>query len=499
MHKQIIWSALLLWSGLVWAGLRLPAIIGDNMVLQQDADVPIWGWATPGEKVSVTFGVQKATAVADAKGKWTARLSGLKAGGPYEMTIEAERKITLKNILVGEVWLCSGQSNMKANLGWISGAAAVAQANDPEIHLFLARMWLSPQPMEDTQGQWVVCSPQTVGAFSAVGYYFGRDIQQALKVPVGLIDTSSGGTTAQTWISTEAFKGHENLGGPADLASPRVIAFYERLKAFEQAMDQWQKDVQEAKAGNTRPPPQPVSPLVGSGYPPCGTYNAQIAPLLPYAIRGVTWYQGEANTFNPGRYAALMRLLIADWRRVFGRPEMPFLFVQLPNFIPDNVPPGAWAALREAQLQATDVPHVAMVVTIDVGDAKDIHPRNKKPVGQRLALAALDKVYGRKIVSSGPLYEAMSIEGGRVHLAFRELGGGLATGDGQELTGFAIAGADRHFVPAHAEIQGRGIIVSSDQVPEPKAVRYAWADNPTCNLVNKEGLPASPFRTDDWR
>ncbi len=478
------------------AELRLPAIIGDNMVLQQEANTPVWGWAAPGQNVTVTLGDRKAAATADDKGKWVAYLPNLKAGGPHDIIIEAEKTLTLHNVLIGDVWLCSGQSNMKAQMGWLGGKDAVAEANEPQIRLFVARMWLSPVPMEDTQGQWVVCTPKTVGAISAVGYFMGRDLQHALNTPIGLIDSSSGGTTAQTWISTEGFAGHEKLGGPADPNSPQAKAFYDRLARYDAAMAQWAKDSNEAKANKQRAPTQPTSPLIGNGYPPCGTYNAQIAPLLPFAIRGVAWYQGEANTWTPEIYDQILAVLFADWRRAFNRPDLPFMIVQLASFVPDNVAPGNWARLRDAQLRAAATPNVGLAVTIDVGEPNNIHPRNKKAVGERLALAALHVAYGRDIVYSGPLYKSMKVEGDKVRLIFDRIGGGLATSDGKELVGFTIAGEDHKFVPAEAKIDGKEILVWSKDVPTPQAVRYAFADYPTCNLINKELLPASPFRTD---
>ncbi len=492
----VVLACLSISAGPAAAQLRLPAIIGDNMVLQREANAPIWGWAAPGQKVTVTLAGKTAWATADAKGRWRVHFDNLQVGGAHEVVIEANETRTLHNVRVGEVWVCSGQSNMRAQMGWLGGKKAVEEANEPLIHLFVARMWLSPEPLDDTQGQWVVCTPKTVGAISAVGYFMGRDIQHALNVPVGLIDTSSGGTTAQTWMSAEAFKGHERFGGPADPNSPGVKRFYESLARYQAAMGQWAKDSNEAKANKQRPPTQPASPLIGNGYPPCGTYNAQVAPLLPYAIRGVAWYQGEANTGRPNDYDQLLALLIADWRRAFNNPKMAFLIVQLASFIPDNVPAGNWALLRDAQLRASKAENVGLAVTIDVGEPNNIHPRNKKAVGERLALSALHIAYGRQLVYSGPIYKSMKVEGDKIRLAFDHVGGGLAASDANELTGFMIAGEDKKLVPAEAKIEGSEIVVWSKDVPAPQAVRYAFADYPTCNLINKEGLPASPFRTD---
>ncbi len=490
-------AALLLFPMLAHAELRLPAIVGDNMVLQQNADAPVWGWSQPGQKVTLTLNKQTASAIADDKGKWIAHFKDLKPGGPFELLIEADSTLTLKNVLVGEVWLCSGQSNMQANMGWVAGKEECAQADCPEIHLFLTRISLAPKPLEDTQGQWVVCTPKTVGPFPAVGYYFGREIQQARQVPVGLIGSASGGSTAQTWMSAEAFANNEKLGGPADLADPGIKKFYQRLADYDQAYAEWKKLADEAKAQKKRPTIQPLSPLRGYGYPPSGTYNAMLAPLLPYGLRGTIWYQGEANTFVPGNYAKVMHALITDWRKGFHNPDMPFLFVQLPNYIPDNVAPGNWARLREQQLLTLiQTPHTAMAVTIDVGNPKDIHPRNKKPVGHRLALAALKTVYGQDLVSSGPLFDSVTFDSSRAHLTFREVGSGLCTSDGQDPKGFTIAGEDKNFLAASAKIEGHAVIVWNDQVKTPTAIRYAFSDNPNCTLQNKEGLPASPFRTD---
>ncbi len=479
--------------------LKLPSILGDNMVLQREANVPIWGWADAGQKVTVSLDGQVASTVTGANGKWLLHLKDLRMGGPYEMTVQAGTTLVVRNILVGDVWLCSGQSNMQANMGWLAPRQDRLTADHPEIRLFLTPIWLSPEPLEDVQGEWLVCSPKSVGAFSAVGYYFGRKIQQTLAIPVGLICSASGGSTAQTWMSAEAFAGKNLPGAPDGPPQEYRKGFYQKLREFREALDAWEAGAAVPGVDLKSLPPKPKSPLMGLGYPAVGSFNAMIAPLQSFAIRGVIWYQGEANTDSPDQYARILEALIEDWRQFFGNPELPFLQVQLAAFIPDNVRPGNWAALREQQnLVARKVRNVGMAVALDVGDPKDIHPRNKKPVGERLALLALRQVYGKDLVSSGPVYEPMTVEGSSIRLSFREAGAGLMPREGDFLQGFQVAGADRVFVQADALIDGRQIRVSARGVDHPVAVRYAWSDCPECNLVNKEGLPAGPFRTDDW-
>jgi len=469
------------------AAVKLPAVIGDHMVLQRDMKVPIWGTADPGEKVTVTLGDRQAVATADADGRWMVRLDPLKAGGPFEMTVAGSNRITLKDILVGEVWVCSGQSNMAMQVKTAANAhQEIAAANYPDIRLFTVARLVAAAPQSDTKGTWVACSPQTVGDFSAAAYYFGRHLHKELNVPIGLIHTSWGGTPAEAWTSRATLEADPDL------------------KAI---VDRWDQELANARkagsaAGNQQSAPKgrkAGGDLAGSTDRPSSLYNGMIQPLIPYAIRGAIWYQGEANAGRAYQYRKLFPAMIQDWRKAWGQGDFPFLFVQLANYQPRKPEPAdsAWAELREAQTMTLSLPKTGMAVIIDIGEGDNIHPKNKQDVGKRLALAALAIAYGRDIPYSGPMYDSMKIEGDKVRLTFRHVNGGLVA-KGGVLKGFAIAGDDRKFVWADAKIDGDTVVVHSDKVAKPKAVRYAWADNPECNLYNKAGLPASPFRTDDW-
>lgn len=446
------------------ARLAISPVFSSNMVLQRAATVPVWGSDAPGQTVTVAFNGQRKTATADAGGKWMVRLDPMSAGGPYVMTVQGSGpRITLGNVMVGEVWICAGQSNMQFQMHdkVENQAAEIASADRyPQLRLFtsnkLAGYSAEPQTTI-TSGTWSVCSAHTVEGFSAVGYFFGRQLQEtALKgVPIGLIDTAIGATFAECWISKPTL---QNCYG-ADLA--RAGLHWDLM----------------------------------FGHPLSGCYNGMINPWIPYAIRGVIWYQGEANSPYPDQYLELFPLLIKEWRSKWGNDKMPFLFVQLPNLIPGKNDPG-FTLLREAQLRAWRlVAHTGMAVTIDVGDPRDLHPRRKLPVGQRLALLARALVYGEPVVCSGPVYDAMAVEGGAIRLSFTHVGGGLVDKNGGALEGFEIAGADGVFHPATAAIRGQAVVVASLAVSSPVNVRYAWAGDPAADLQNAEGLPASPFRT----
>jgi len=353
-------------------------------------------------------------------------------------------------------------------------------------------------PLEDTEGQWTLCSPQSVGDFSAVGYFFGREIHKALGVPVGLIHSSWGGTPAEAWTSLPYLEGDPDYQPIIERWKLNLANYPKAIKDYEAKLAEWQSAAEKAKAEGKPAPPAPWKPA-GPEYPgrPAVLYNGMIAPLIPYAIQGVIWYQGEANAGRAYQYRRLFPTMIRNWRKAWGQGNFPFLFVQLANYEPGNLNE-EWAELREAQLMALQLPSTGMAVAIDIGNPKDIHPRNKQEVGRRLALTALAKVYGKNIEYSGPMYRGMSIEGGAIRLRFDHVDGGLLAMGGGPLKGFTIAGEDRKFVPAEAVIEGETVVVRSPEVAHPVAVRYAWAINPTCNLYNKAGLPASPFRTDDW-
>lgn len=656
-HKRIRSLAIgllgfLMLTPAVRADVRLPAVISDFMVLQQGIPLPIWGWANPGERVRITLGRQVQSTVADADGRWSVRFRPLRASfEPLEMVVQGQNRIVVKDILVGEVWLCSGQSNMEMRFS----ACENHEQEDTEFEFI--RLCTVPRvpalsPQDNVRVKWTPCSRVSVQGFSGVGFFFGRHLFQQLNVPIGLINSSYGGTAAEPWTSRGAvenlpcYRGQAKPKVPTEEDQKEARAKYEkewaawRKTAFHQDKDnrglemgwarpdfddsawpemtvpqawqdagiasngviwfrktvevprEWvgrklvlkmgqiddfdttyfngeqvgqQKDHLEAfkilrryevpgsqvqagpgviavrvfdhvgKGGLVGPEiemslapadepraaisltgswkyqveralpfreftPAPVVPAaLAHQRVPSALFNGMIAPLIPFGIRGVIWYQGESNAHQAYRYRALFPALIADWRSQWAQGTFPFLFVQLASWKAPQARPGesALAELREAQFMTLRVPKTGMAVTIDIGDADDIHPRNKKDVGVRLGRAAERIAYGKKTLPSGPLYRSMKVRKGAVHLSFDFTGSGLVA-KGESLTGFAVAGEDRQFVWADAIIKGRKVIVSSPEVPNPVAVRYGWADNPDCNLYNREGLPASPFRTDDW-
>ncbi|TGE15922.1 sialate O-acetylesterase [Hymenobacter elongatus] len=456
-------ATLLLLASLTQAAVRLPRLVGSNMVLQRNTALPIWGWAAPGERVVIIFqGHTYRTPATDTTGRWRIMLPPLRAGGPYSMLVKGHNTIQLSNILVGDVWLASGQSNMEWPLQEevLNFRQEIAAANYPRIRLLTVEKVTAASPQADFASDgWQECGPQTVGRFSAVAYFFGRSLHQHYHVPIGLISAVWSGTAAESWVS------------PATL---RTL------------------------------PGQPQHPFPTSGqaeFP--SIYNAMIAPLLPYALKGIIWYQGESNVSRAYQYRTLFPALIQDWRTRWGQGNLPFLFVQLAGYMRDQPEPAEyeWAELREAQLRTLAVPSTGMAVALDLGDPNDIHPRNKQPVGERLALAARRVAYHDSgVVASGPLLQAMRVQGNTVRLRFSQTGGGLVLKDpaGPYLRGFALAGADQKFVWAQGRLEGQELVLYSDQVPTPVAVRYAWGNSPFPNLYNAEGLPASPFRTDDW-
>lgn len=615
--------------------VRLPKLVGDNMVLQRDINVNIWGWAEKGEKVTVNFLGKTYKTKADNSGKWKVVLPALKAGGPFEMVVSGKNTLTIKNILVGDVWVCGGQSNMEWTFERLGETykKEVETANNPNIRLITVQQESSFEPLEDigTEG-WNAVTSSTLHKFSAVGYFFGKEIYEKTKVPVGLISSNWGGTPAESWTSKESLKEFPHYVQVLENIKVNAVSYEEKVQAWENYIkqqislsledtsivhsvsdistlpsinmpSQWEstkelsnfdgvmwlfkevniskelmgKDlslnlayvddndityfngrkvgsiegynnvrnykipgaiVKEGKnvvairvtdhylgggisglesdlkiecAGSIIPlagewkykksisftiPEKPLS--ANSPGVPSVLYNGMISPLLPFAIKGVIWYQGEANAEKAKEYRKLFPTVINDWRKSWGIGNFPFLYVQLANFMPAKSEPteSSWAELREAQAKTLATPNTGMAVTIDIGDGADIHPKNKLDVGKRLALAARKVAYGEAIVYAGPTYESMTIEGNKIRIKFNNVGGGLAA-KGGDLKEFAIAGVDNKFVWANAKIEGNSVIVWSDEVKEPKAVRYAWADNPeNANLYNKERLPAVPFRTD---
>ena len=621
----------------------LHGLFSDHMVLQRDVPVPVWGWAEPGQKVNVAFAGKSAEAVAGADGKWTARLGPSPAGGPFTLEVTGPKTATLQDVLVGDVWICSGQSNME----WVVANSdrpqeEIAAANHPNIRLYTVPKRIAAGPCAQVKSDWKVCSPETVGGFSAVGYFFGRDLERELGVPIGLINSSWGGTVAQAWVDAGALaklddfrpalagvaervaatqpdrgrflaesaawsrKNDPGQAGPPGWADPGLddsdwksmdlprrwedggLPDFDGIAWFRKEVilpDAWagkalvldlgpidDRDatwVNGAEVGRTHfylPPRQYAVPaglakagrnviavsvldVAGNGgingkagdmrlrlagddseapIPLAGAWkykvaaplaslpsppqearpnpnevtvlsNGMIAPLVPFALRGAIWYQGESNASNAAQYRRLLPALINDWRDRFGVGRFPFYIVSLANFMNTKPEPAesSWAELREAQYLASQaVPNSAVALAIDIGDAKDIHPRNKQDVGRRLALDALALTYGRPVEYSGPVFQSATAEGNALRLSFDHTGGGLvAKGDGP-LKGFAVAGEDGKFAWADAKIDGDAVVVSSPKVEHPRTVRYAWVDNPEANFANKAGLPALPFRSD---
>jgi sialate O-acetylesterase len=645
MHlKKIVFAKLVLvFSFTVNAQVRLPSLVRDSMILQRDAPVNIWGWAAVNEKISLRFKNKTYKTAADKSGKWLVKLPPTPAGGPYTLDIAASNKISLKEILFGDVWFCSGQSNMvhQLNIHDVSYAKDIAEANYPMIRQFWIPTLTSLQGPKDDYpaGNWKSAVGEDVRPFSGVAYFFAKTIYDKYHIPIGIINSSVGGPPVEAWTSEEGLKnfpaafatlqknkdtayinsltrrpaGSTNRPAPpTDPGSAGSVKWYDpayipkgwrNINVPGYWEDQGLKDlngivwyrkeidvpasmtgkaariflgrivdtdelyINGTRVGNTtyqypqrryhiastvlKPgknilvirvtnsfgkggfvPDKPYCIFagtdtidlkgswlykVGAAYrpvtgrqfgggggidaqsQPAALYNAMVAPAIHYTIKGFCWYQGEGNTGRPAEYAASQAAQIEDWRNKWGQGRLPFLYVQLPNFMDYNYQPSEsnWAALRESQLKALHVPNTAMAVTIDLGEWNDLHPDNKKDIGIRLALAALKLAYNENIVYSGPLYRSSTIEGNKIIISFDHVGGGLITIDEEDPADFAIAGADKKFVWAKAKIEGDKVIVWSDEIPQPKYVRYAWADNPVNpNLYNKEKLPASPFRTD---
>jgi len=434
----------------IQADVRLPRILSDHVVLQRDMPIPIWGWADPEENVTVRLGDQSAATQAKADGTWKVHLQPLAAGGPYELVVAGKNRLAVRDILIGELWLCSGQSNM----AWVMAhkttnhAAEIAAADHPQMRLCTIPEKSTPVPVKDGAAEWHVCSPRSVGYFSAVAYYFGRELHRELKVPVGLIVSAVSGTRIESWTPDEGIA-----------AVPEL------------------KDQRQFANGDL--------------------YRGMIEPLAPLTIRGVIWYQGEGNVGDGFVYLHRMKALIGGWRQAWKREDLPFYYVQLAPLNWGGKPKTQLPEIWEAQTAALSIPHTGMVVTTDIGNIGDAHPRNKLDVGRRLARWALTKTYGREgIVYCGPVFKSMAIEGRKARIQFEHTAGGLASRDGKPLSWFTIASDDGQFVPAQAEIEGETVVTFSEAVAKPVAVRFGWHQIAEPNLINRAGLPASPFRTD---
>jgi sialate O-acetylesterase len=574
--------------------LELPSIISDHMVLQQGTTCAIWGWTDANTSVTVSIQNNEVSAKADADGKWALKLPELKAGGPYEMTITADTNIkTIKDILVGENWIGSGQSNMEWQMAWTKNRETeIAKANYPNIRLFTVARAIAGTPQKNVEGKWIVCTPENVEKFSAVLYHFGKNIHLNQQVPIGLIHSSWGGTPAETWVSKErldqmleinflknslakstkefdrdiavfkqkvaetankenAITNVSDILGMYDIISGKIGGIYSTVLTVEEkdgkliAFTNWNKNSRKVAfedgelrfsfdlpnfaegefqikgkffdgvlrghmLGNNSDNPVNgikrknvkkglVLAKTAQQNNPSYLFNAMIAPLIPYTIKGVIWYQGEANVTRADKYTKLFSNLITDWRTRWGQGDFPFYYVQLAPFAYNNDPDAINSALlRESQLQTLQTKNTGMAVITDIGNVNDIHPRNKIDVGQRLALWALAKDYGQEdLVFSGPIYKSMKIEGNIIRLDFDHVGSGLMAKNG-DLTHFTIAGEDKLFIVADAKIEGNSIVVSSPKINNPVAVRFGFTNGAEPNLFNKEALPASTFRTDNW-
>ena len=490
------------------AELKLPSVLADHMVLQRDKPVAVWGWADPGETVTVSFAGQAKSAAADAGGKWSLKLDALTASAePRTLSVTGKdgRKTEVKDVLVGEVWLGSGQSNMEMSVKAANHFdTEQASANLPVIRYYGDTNGPAAKPQAEGKGVWQVCSPATVGRFSATLYFFGRDIQHEFGVPVGLINSSAGATQIEYWIPAEAqctdpdtkAKYATFLRGYTSFDEARFAATYENQLVA------WNLAVEKAKADNQAPPTRPLDVLAirRRKGPPAGLFNGKVFNLAPFTLRGILWYQGESNSALPGPnqkhlYHRHLSELVTSWRELWG-DELPFAWVQLPNF---TAPGEGWPRIREAMLKTLELPKTGMAITIDIGDAKNIHPTDKQEVGRRLSLWALGTVYGKDVPAiSGPLPSSTTIKGDTITVTFKHANGGLKTGDGGPVKGFEIAGADQQWKSATAIVAGDKVTSSNPEIAAPVAVRYAWRDLPDCNLRNGANLPASPFRTDDW-
>jgi sialate O-acetylesterase len=504
--KLTLLSILVLLSSLqAAADVRLPDVIGSSMVLQQKQTVQVWGWAEPGEAVTVTFSDLKRTVIAGVDGKWRIELGKFAANAtPQTMTIAGRNTIELKDILIGEVWLVAGQSNMQWRLPESTdGEAATAAAHHPNIRLFNVSREVAFKKRQGKLGEWMACTPDSAKEFSAAGYYFGVELEKALRVPVGLINSSYGGSQAEAWTPVEYLNASPDLKQTVertkiwDEERPRV------REQYAEAIRKWREEADKARAAGARPSPSPSVPDALREYRIASSiYDGMIEPLMPFAIRGAVWYQGESNEARAEQYGILLPVMIKAWRERWGAGDFPFGIIQLPNYRQPKPEPeeSAWSFIREVQRRtAGNTKNAGLIVTIDIGVANDIHPKNKLDVGKRMAVWALRDAYGHKVLGAPVVVRADAKEG-KVVLTFGEVGSGLRIKNGDKLEEFAIAGDDKKWYWAEAKIVGKNRIeVSSSKVSDPKAVRYAFNSNPrNPNLTNDSGLPASQFRTDDW-
>jgi sialate O-acetylesterase len=509
MKNILLLIACLLLPAALVAAVKPNALFSDNAVLQRDREIPVWGDANDGEKIIVELNGQKASTVARG-GRWSVKLPALPAGGPFDLVISGENTLTIKNILIGEVWLCSGQSNMERQLGlrppqlpivdWEQDAAA---ADYPQMRLIQVQNKISTQPQDDFSGQWKICTPDSVKIFSAVAFYFARAVQKELNVPVGLIVSAWGGTKIEPWLSRETIQSNPGMEPEQDWLK-KADSSYEKDKLdYLQAAEKWLPLAKQAAQSNAALPDPPVAPahlIAASNQNPTAIFNGMVNPLVPYAIRGTIWYQGESNVGNPDHYFDQLKALITGWRQSWQQGDFPFYVVQIAPCY------GYGANDKLARLWASEIKAVQAVAnsgiaaTMDVGNFNDIHPQYKSVVGERLARLALAQVYGQKdLACLSPQYSGKNVEGSKISIEFKNAGTGLASKDGETLNCFEIAGEDKNYVPALAVIEGDKVIVGAGSVAKPAFVRYGWMvkqDRKTPNLASKEGLPALPFQTE---
>lgn len=488
----------LLVSIIVAAQLKLPALISDNMVLQQNKQVSVWGWAAPGEMITITlsWNNKAITTKADDKGKWQATLQTTKAGGPYTIEFKSVDKITVNNVLLGEVWLASGQSNMEFPMGkgegWRTGAhnaeTEIPKANYPHIRMIDVPNRVSDMPQEDFKGGWQVCTPETVKDFSAVAYFFAKEIQAATGYPIGIINSTWGGTPAESWTRKDILESDTGFQKILERYQQDVEKYPAAYAKYKTSYEKWKADTSSNKKGA---PKEPVGPNHNKS--PGKLYNGMIAPLIPYTLQGVIWYQGESNADRAWQYRRLFPAMIKGWREDWHNNKLPFYFVQIAPHRSQG------PEIREAQLYSWQTtPYTGMVVSTDYGDSLDIHPRNKEVIGKRLSLWALKNQYGKNsVVTSGPVYQSMKVESNKIVILFK-YADGINASSKAPLQEFLIAGDDQQFVPAQAIIKGNTVIVWNNDISKPVAVRFNWSKVPVAELYNKAGLPATPFRTDSW-
>jgi sialate O-acetylesterase len=500
MHLKSTCLILLSCGALLRADVTLAPLFTDHAVLQQGKPIPVWGTAQPGESVTVDFHDDRETTRADANGRWRIDLKPLHADDrPAELKVSAKNTIVVRDILVGEVWLASGQSNMEFKLRSSQGGAeAIAAANLPLIrHIRLAHQ-VADEPTGTSRGEWQVTTPETAPDYTAVGFYFAREISQTIKTPVGIIHNSWGGTPIESWMSTESLASDPDFKVVGERWAKALAQYPDKKAKYDDDLAAWTREQAAAKAAgkefSKRKPDAPGGP--GHRYTPSGLYNGMIYPLAPYALRGVIWYQGENNASRAVEYRKLFPALIHGWRESFGQGDIPFYWVQLANYESPYGGPDSWAFLREAQDRALALPNTGQAVTIDLGDPTNIHPKNKSDVGHRLALVALTRTYRQSGEFSGPRFESLMVEGDSMRVRLSHATGLIVRGEAPPM--FELAGPDKRFVPAAVRIEDEMLVVTATGVSNPVAVRYAWRNNPLANVYNGAGLPLVPFRSDSW-